>query len=253
MFAKWKIVIKTLPLVAFLLIAKVIVQYLGWDVLPINPLLTAIIAGNVFVLGFLLTGTLQDYKESERIPGEMSASLNAIYDEIQIIQKNTGAEVTTEAINHLKKTIKLIEGWFYKEVDNLDVFEALAKFNDYFLAFEKLTQANFIVRMKQEQNNLRRLLIRAKNIRDTKFAKSGYVIAELNVFLLAVGMMFLQTESLWESMFFVAVITFLTNYLLAFVKDIDNPFDYKRGKEDADEISLWVITSLEQRISKELI
>jgi hypothetical protein len=53
--------------------------------LDLSPLLTAIIAAEVFIIGFLLSGTADDFKEAERLPGEVSASLESIADECLII------------------------------------------------------------------------------------------------------------------------------------------------------------------------
>jgi hypothetical protein len=39
----------------------------------------------VFIIGFLLSGTAADFKEAERLPGELSASLASIADECLII------------------------------------------------------------------------------------------------------------------------------------------------------------------------
>jgi hypothetical protein len=39
----------------------------------------------VFIIGFLLSGTATDFKEAERIPGELTASLESIADECLIV------------------------------------------------------------------------------------------------------------------------------------------------------------------------
>jgi hypothetical protein len=62
--------------------AKLLVHFLGWEIISINPLFSGIVAANVFLMGFLLSGVLSDFKESERLPGELSASLENLAQEV---------------------------------------------------------------------------------------------------------------------------------------------------------------------------
>ena len=57
----------------------------GLERISVSPLVATIITANVFILGFLLTGVLSDYKESERLPGELSISMGAIADECLLL------------------------------------------------------------------------------------------------------------------------------------------------------------------------
>jgi len=50
--------------------------------------------------------------------------------------------------------------------------DKISGFNDFFLAFESLTQANFIARLKQEQSAIRRMMIRTHTIRETSFVRA---------------------------------------------------------------------------------
>ncbi|HZN81784.1 MAG TPA: hypothetical protein VFC01_19180 [Mycobacterium sp.] len=53
--------------------------------LDFSPLLTGVIAAEVFIIGFILSGTSADFKEAERLPGELAASLETIADECLIM------------------------------------------------------------------------------------------------------------------------------------------------------------------------
>src|ERR1700712_1497500 len=75
----------TLPVVAAVVGTKAILQGTGTHPLDLNPLLSGLIAAIIFMLGFLLSGTIADYKESERLPGELACSLEAIADECLIL------------------------------------------------------------------------------------------------------------------------------------------------------------------------
>ena len=65
---------------------KVAVHALGLERISVNQLFSAMVASTVFLLGFLLNGVLTDFKESEKIPGELATSLQSLKLEIQAIQ-----------------------------------------------------------------------------------------------------------------------------------------------------------------------
>ena len=87
--------------------------------------------------------------------------------------------------------------------------EKLLSFNDDFLAFENQTQANFIVRLKQEQNSIRKMINRIHTIRETSFLGTGYAIAEIITFILVVGLIFIKMDPFYESVFFVSFVLLL--------------------------------------------
>ena len=61
------------------------VHALGLERISVNQLFSAMVASTVFLLGFLLSGVLTDFKESEKIPGELATSLHTLKLEIQAI------------------------------------------------------------------------------------------------------------------------------------------------------------------------
>jgi predicted membrane chloride channel (bestrophin family) len=245
---KWKLSVKVLPFVLVILLFKLAAHQLHWEFLTLNSLFGAIISANVFLVGFLISGVLVDYKEAEKLPGELATSLEAIADEISIIKSNKKAEVTNKALQHLNHLALSIIDWFHKKEKTKEVMADLTKLNYYFLAFEPLTQANFIVRMKQEQNNIRRLITRAHSIRETSFNQSGYAIAEVISGLLCLGLIFTRIDPYYESLFFVAFVSFILIYMVMLIKDLDNPFEYYVADNLSEEVSLKPIKEAISRI-----
>ncbi len=70
-----RLLLRVGTIVVVVICAKFFVHFLGQEVISINPLFSGIVAANVFLMGFLLNGVLSDFKESERLPGELSACL----------------------------------------------------------------------------------------------------------------------------------------------------------------------------------
>jgi hypothetical protein len=120
--------------------------------------------------------------------------------------------------------------------------------NDIFLQFEALTQPNFIVRLKQEQNSIRRIILRIDAIRDTEFLPAGYILSYAGTAALLFGIMFANIEPYWEAMFYMAAVGFLMLYLTLLIRDIDNPFDYYMDGLQGAQVSLRAISDMEARI-----
>jgi hypothetical protein len=74
----------------------------GLEVISLNALFTSLIAATTFLIGFLILGVISDYKESEKIPSDMVESLETIYDEAYILNKNKNNKVTNEFITFYK-------------------------------------------------------------------------------------------------------------------------------------------------------
>ncbi len=244
--------LKVLPVVGLIIILKLIAHQFSWEFISLNPLFSGVVTANIFILGFLLAGVLADYKESEKLPGELATSIETIFDECIIIYKNKNAKPAEECLNHVLNLTNSINDWFHKKERTRTIMNKLSEFNDFFLAFESLTQANFIVRLKQEQSAIRRMLIRIHSIRETSFVTSGYAIAEAITALLVIGLIFVKIDPFYEALFFISAITFLQAYMIAFIKDLDNPFEYYGKERGPDEISLKPLDDLKQRMEEKI-
>jgi predicted membrane chloride channel (bestrophin family) len=223
--------------VAVVIALKLLAHTQGWEVLSLNPLFSGIIAANVFLMGFLLSGVLSDYKESERLPGELACSLEAIADEARILHRTQQAPAARQCGAHLVGLALSIKEWFHRRERTREVMAKVEGLNDFFAAFESLTQANFIVRLKQEQGNIRRILVRIHTIRETSFISSGYLVAQTMTLFLTCGLVLSKIDPFYESLFFVGVITFLMVFLNLLIRDLDNPFGYYEGAS-AEDVSL---------------
>lgn len=248
---KWSLTFKVLPVVGLIIILKLLVHQLGLEFISLNPLFSGFIVANIFLLGFLLAGVLSDYKESEKLPGELASSIDSITDECLIIYKNKKSKPAKECLEFILDFTSSINDWFYKKERTRSLMDKLYGFDDFFLAFEPLTQANFIARLKQEQSAIRRMLIRIHTIRDTSFVSSGYAIAEATTILLILALLFVKVDQFYEALFFAGAITFLQTYVIALIKDLDNPFEYY-GKAGADEVSLKPMDDLRERVKEKI-
>src|ERR1700730_5510775 len=76
-----KVALETSAVVAVLLGVRIVVESLEWEFVTPGPLITSVVAGGIFIIGLIVASTLGDYKESERVPAEMTAALAAIRED----------------------------------------------------------------------------------------------------------------------------------------------------------------------------
>jgi len=247
--SRWRLALKIVPIIIFIVLLKLVFHYFGYEFLSLSFLFAAMISANIFLIGFLISGVLADYKESEKMPSDLSTSLEAMADEGLIIYKNNKSR---EAKDYLQKLLHFNESlidWFYKKERTENLMKKLLSFNDDFLAFESQTQANFIARLKQEQNLIRKMINRIHTIRETSFLGTGYAIVEIITFMLIVGLIFIKFEPFYESIFFVSFVSFIMIYMIYFIKDLDNPFGYTEEESLVEEVSLKPILDSRKRIA----
>jgi hypothetical protein len=246
--SRWELALKTLLLIIPIIVCKLIAHYLGYEFLTLNSLFTAIISANIFLIGFLISGTLVDYKESEKLPGDLSASLETMADEGLIILENKKSKDAQDYLVRLEQFSASLIDWFYKREKTQNVLNKLQNFNRDFLNFESQTQANFIVRLKQEQNSIRKMINRIHTIRETSFLGTGYAIVEIITSVLLFGLVFVKIDPFYESVFFVSFVSFILIYMIYFIKDLDNPFGYTTIDNLVEEVSLKPLLDTQKRL-----
>jgi hypothetical protein len=245
---------RVLPFIALLVLIKLILHRFQLEFLSINAIFSGLIGANVFLMGFLLSGVMADFKESERLPGEMSAVLATLADEFQSIHRRSSSPKALAALEHVRELGFTIHRWLHKQERSMSVMARITSLNDHFLEVEALTQANFIARLKQEQNALRKVVIRIHTIRETDFISSGYFIASSTTVLLLAGLACARIEPFHESLFFVVLIGYLLLFLMFLIRDLDNPFGYYQG-ESSEDVSLKpledALADLQERVACE--
>jgi hypothetical protein len=192
---------------------------------------------------------LADYKESERLPGELAASIETMADEAATLFECKKANAAGGLLRDLLALSLLIKSWLHKREKTSRVMASLGKLNHFYFELEGLTQANFIARLKQEQHNIRRMLIRIHTIRETSFIPSGYLIAQTTTLLLLAGLVLSKIDPFYESLFFVGIITFLLRFLGLLIRDVDNPFGYYES-DSVEDVSLRPIDDVIVRLKE---
>ena len=204
----------------------------------------------MFILGFLLAGTAGDFKEAERLPGEVAASLETMADECLITWKDIALPEARAALGQLVGIGRSIRTWLLQDGDVDVVMRDLRGLNDPFLVMAPRIQAGFTTRLKGEQHNIRRLVLRMDTMRRTSYVAAGYLIAEVTAVLLATIMILTDLQDLAPTLCLVGLITYLLFYLVGLIRDLDNPFEYLDGKPGAADVDLAVLERSETRLEE---
>ena len=227
---------------------KVVVYLLNLEIWNLSGLFASILASVVFLVSFLLSGVLTDFKESEKIPGMISAALETLSLEIQAVPAyNPKATIngSLESVFDLGLTMR---EWLLEKVSTSDVYVSHRRAHaEVVFAATFLSSSTLQGRLMGEMSTLLLLTNRIKVIRETSFVPLVYWMADLAAFLLCVGLVLARTSALVESLFFLFVIAFLLNFLLRVINDIDNPFSWS-DQNSAEQVCLSVLDETLNRL-----
>jgi len=236
---KWSVAFKVMPVIILVTILKFLSHKFGFEIMELNALFTSLVAGTIFLIGFLITGVLSDYKESEKIPSELTASLKSLLDDTYTIYKGKNSSSAHKFMEFQRSFVNSLMDWFHKKERTKSMLDKINLMNDFFIELDKEGIAPpYIVKMKNEQNSIRKMILRIDTVRDTDFIGSAYAIVEAMGFLTALGLIIMKIEPFYASLFFTLLVTFLISYMVFLIRDLDNPFDYGVNGESGTEISL---------------
>jgi len=236
---KWSVAFKVMPVMILVALLKFLSHKFGFEIMELNALFTSLVAGTIFLIGFLISGVLSDYKESEKIPSELTASLKSLFDDTYTIYKSKNSAMAHQFLEFQKSFMTSLMDWLYRKERTKSILDKISAMNDFFVEIDKEgIQPAYIIKMKNEQNNIRKMVMRIDTIRDTDFIGSAYAIVEAMGFLVALGLIVMKIEPFYVSLFLTSLVTFLISYMVFLIRDLDNPFDYAVNGESGTEISL---------------
>lgn len=248
--SKWKMALRVVPLLALAAAAKFVVHDLGWEFLDLNGIFSALISANIFLIGFNISGVLADFKAGEKLPGELAASVEAISDECVYVYKKTKLDAARQGFEYCLDFTNSALDWLYQKIKTRELLQKINSFTNVFLALEDNSAASFVSRLKHEQSEIRRAVMRMHEIREVRFSEAAYAIAEIMSFALVTAMVFLRFDSMDVAFFCTLFVTFVFTYMLFLIRDLDDPFAYYDQKHSVEEISLHSLEDLKGRLEE---
>jgi len=246
---KFKLAVRVLPILFAAAVLKMIAHHYGLEFLTLNTIFTALISANIFLIGFNISGVLADFKEGEKLPGELASNIEAIADECVYIYKSKKAKSGREGFLYCVEFTDKTLDWLYKKVRTRTIMEMIAGFTDRFLAMEKFSHSS-VSRLKHGQSEIRKITLRIHSIREIRFSEAAYAIAEIITFMLTIGMIFLKLEPFYEGLFLTIFVSFILIYMLMLIRDLDDPFAYYDKEHSIEEVSLHSLEDLKVRLEE---
>lgn len=228
-------------LVAIIIVCvKYIFHLSGWEPIEQSSLHNGVLSSATFVIGFILSANISDYKESERIPSEFAANIEDMYADAEVIHQS----YPKFNLDGFRAQLYDISNKFDREVRNASrgVSEKIRALNPYFSEMEKAgVPANFIVKLKQEQLTLLKLRKRVTYIQRIRFIPSATILAQSIVILVIGLLIFTNVDPFYGSLAIIGIISFVLIYMMILIRVISVPF-HAAGKT-RDDVSMFLVES----------
>lgn len=244
----WKrraLLVRTLPWVVALVAVKVLVERLGWEFVGVSPLHASVVAGAFFIIALMLSGLMSDYKESERVPTEIASSLESIYREGAYL-----AELYPQLdLDRIARTLAAVPHSLRDDLvqGTQSTIATVEQLTESFLEMDRLgVPPNYITRLKQEQANVVRNLLRVSYVQRIDFLPSAFTLVESIVGLLLAMLIFTQIDTRITDLVIVAFIAFIFLYMLQLLRLLDRPF--REAAAGVDDISLFQIDAIHEEM-----
>ena len=246
---KWALTIKVLFLIV---IPGLLVQYYvrsnGWNILDMNIIIASLLTGAVFLIGFMLAGILQDFKDSEQLLGSIASAILSFQDHNRIEPNRQNRKALLAVLIKLTETVKK---WIEEKVRVETVYGQLNGLNKHFAKFSVKESFSW---MEETQKGLRQDIMRIHVIKETMFIKAGYTIMEIISAAVIVLIVFSKTDTFILGAATYAASSFTLVYMILLIRDMDDPFEFTANgtKKGAAEVSMIPIDETIRILKDEL-
>jgi len=244
---RYVLVLRALGIVTVLVGIKMVIDMFGLDVITVSPVITAIVAGVIFTIAIIFSGVLTDFKESEKIPGEMAASIKSLYRDTGVLLK-----IDEPLARHIREhIIELIDTltenfknnrWMLRKINPItNKIDA-----DINASFEKGLPPPMIVKMRNELAAIDRLIYRVEIIMETSFIPAAYHISIISIVAVLLTLLFTRMDPYYEGILLFGSVAFVLTSLMMLIRDMDNPFEYSQNS--AADVDLKILFKLKDCI-----
>ncbi len=252
---KWQLMVTTVPFVIAVVLVRVILErVLAFEGVVEFGDVSVVLTAGVFLTGFLLTGTMADYKESEKLPGELATTLETI--EEFLVQGSVGRPELNANLHRgvVLKLAKTIVDFLHRRKKVAEVFTQMTSLHVVIQNVEAQGAAAAASRALAEVHNLRKAVTRVNVIRKTGFLPPAYALLETLLGIILLLLLAAKFKSTLAEYILVPFVTLIYVYMLRLIKDIDDPFDYQPdgAAGGGAEVELFPLTEYVERLESRL-
>lgn len=246
---RYRLLLETAAIVVVVISAKLLVERFSLEFIELSALFTSVIAGGIFILSIILSGTIADYKESEKLPTEIASSIENIYQE-GLYVKQTKKDFN---LTKLRDNLGDVANSFKADLGSSNSRKGLAALGAISASFQEMEDLgvppNYIVRLKQEQSIIRKSMLRIYHIQRINFLPSAQILTQTIVLLILLLLVFTKIEPFLNGIVMVAFVSYLFIYLLRILRVIDKPF--RVDEYTMDDVSLFLLREASERLKPE--
>jgi hypothetical protein len=239
--------------VALLVAVKLAIHALRLEFLTLDTLFSSIVASTIFIIGFLLTSTLPDYKEAERLPAEIRVALEAIHDDVQSVARRDPKTELGRLRSMLVDVVEAIERGLGHEGHHSHLEDAITHadaISPFIAEMESRGLANnYVVRIRGELDSLRRCLFRISYIQKIEFVPSAQVLIQSLVGAVLILLLFLKTDGSWGTSLIFGFVTYLYVFALHLIAVFKQPF--RQGEHSVDKVNLYLLRDFASKLTRE--
>ncbi|NJD31891.1 MAG: hypothetical protein FIB04_08400 [Gammaproteobacteria bacterium] len=252
---KWRLMLTTLPFVAAILALKLVLQFvLGFQGIVDFSDVGVVLTAGVFLLGFLLAGTMADYKEAEKLPAELASTLETIEEIFVLAATNRPALDPGRLRRGLLDMTDTIKAWLLGRRPTSDVYDAMTGVNGLIQELEREGAGPYASRAVPQLLAVRRSVSRIDVIRRTGFLPPAYALLEVLIVMIIALALIARFKSVAAECLLVPFVALINIYMLRLIRDIDDPFDYEAdGREHGSgEVMLFPLDEYRARLAGRL-
>jgi hypothetical protein len=245
---KWGIMSRAVVIMLILLVPRTVIDFYGFDMVPINTVVGAFISGAIFTIAIIFTGTFTDFKESEKVGVELAAALKAFHNDSRVLPlaHDAPAGVFRTHVRDLKH--RTIYKCFMENTWNLpELNHEMNKINN---DIRILSYANvappLIEKLRNELGAIDRISNRIDVIIRTDFIPGAYALAEVATGGVILLLFFIKLDPYLEGIVIFTVVVTMLIELLLLIRDMDNPFEF--GSHTYTNVDLETLVYLDSRL-----
>lgn len=244
----FRIFLIALTATAVILTVKYTLHLLGWEVIEQSSLHNSVISSVIFVIGFLLSATIADYKESEKIPSEFSSIIENMYEDAKAVHA-TYPKFNLETFR--QNLFDILAAFREGTRENRHgARQEIRELNETFIEMEAAgVPANFIVKLKQQQAQLMRSLFRINYIQKIRFIPSAFILARSLVVIIVVLLLLTNVDPYYSGLILTGIISFIMIYMNILIQTVSVPFHDKGSTRD--DVSLFLIREVREYLQSE--
>ena len=217
---------------------KYILHDFGWEVVEQTSLHNSVVSSVIFVIGFVLSATIADYKESERIPAEFASTIENMYEDARMIQQT----YPKFDLNRFRLDLIDILTAFRSgtRVNRKGTRREIGELHATFSEMERAgVPANFIVKLKTQQATLLRHLFRINYIQRIRFIPSAFILVRSIVVLIIALLLFTNIDPFYVGLALSGMLTFILVYMMILIQTVSVPFHDEGATRD--DVSLFLL------------